>query len=353
MNWKVATPASALCVGVIGVLAAMPTSAASSDRIGGSDRYETSVLISQEAYPEGADTVFLGSGEDFPDALSGGAAGGALGAPVLITSASSLPEVVEAELARLEPALIVVLGGEAAVSVAVAEAAESSGAAVQRLGGANRYETAALIADWAFDPGVPVAYLASGSDYPDALAGAAAAGFTNGPVLLTTPDVLSADAAEQLEALQPERIIVLGGSAAVSEAVATAASAVAPVTRLSGADRYATSAAISAGTFSSVSVVYLATGGAFPDALSGAPLAAGNSAPILLVKQDSVSPEVCAEVERLRPETVVALGGTGAVSEVVLTHVAAGCPSIVVPVPPKPGPTYTIDPPPDPLEDDR
>lgn len=203
MKWKVAIPASALTVGLLGAVFVWPTSAASSDRIGGSDRYVTSVLISQEAFPEGADTVFLGSGEDFPDALVGGAAGGSQGAPVLLTRTSSLPDVVETELARLDPSVIVILGGETAVSAEVAEAAEGHAATVARVGGANRYETAALIADWAFDPGVPVAYLASGSDYPDAIAGAAAAGFTDGPVLLTKPDVLSEEAAEKLEALEP------------------------------------------------------------------------------------------------------------------------------------------------------
>lgn len=83
MKWKRAIPASALTVGLLGAVFVMPTSAASSDRIGGSDRYVTSALISQEAFPDGAETVFLGSGEDYPDALAGGAAGGSLGAPVL------------------------------------------------------------------------------------------------------------------------------------------------------------------------------------------------------------------------------------------------------------------------------
>ncbi len=352
MNWKHAIPTSVLSAGLIGVTAAMSTSVASPDRIGGSDRYESSVLISQEAFPDGADTVFLGSGEDFPDALAGGAAGGTLSAPVLLVTATSIPDVVTAELARLDPSLIVILGGETAVSAEVAEEALEYGKAVERLGGENRYETAALIAEWAFEPGVPVAYLASGSDYPDALAGAAAAGFTNGPVLLTKTEALSDEAAEQLEALLPEQIIVLGGTAAVAEAVATEALDYGNVSRLAGDDRYATSAAISAGTFSSAEVVYIATGTSYPDALSGAPLAAANSAPILLVTRDSVSAEVCAEVNRLEPGAVVALGGPSAVSDTVLHHVAAGCPAIVVPIPPKPGPTYTIDPPPDPMAEE-
>ncbi len=118
-NWKHAIPTSVLSAGLIGVTAAMSTSVASPDRIGGSDRYESSVLISQEAFPDGADTVFLGSGEDFPDALAGGAAGGTLSAPVLLVTATSIPDVVTAELARLDPSLIVILGGETAVSAEV------------------------------------------------------------------------------------------------------------------------------------------------------------------------------------------------------------------------------------------
>lgn len=139
------------------MVSTMATSAVTADRLGGSDRYETSVLISQEAFPDGADTVFLGSGEDFPDALAGGAAGGTLSAPVLLVRATAIPDAVTAELARLNPSLIVILGGETAVSAEVAEEALDYGEAVERLGGENRYETAALIAEWAFEPGVPVA----------------------------------------------------------------------------------------------------------------------------------------------------------------------------------------------------
>jgi len=325
---------------------ASPATAAEFDRIGGSDRYETAVLISQRAFPTGAATVLLTSGEDYPDALSGGAAGAAIGAPVLLTRTGSLPAVVAAELDRLNPKTIVVLGGKAAVAEGVIAAATTYAGNVERIGGADRYETAALVADWAFDPGVPAAYLASGTDFPDALAGAAAAGHRGGPVLLTKPSSLSDATAHRLGALDPAEIVVLGGPSAVSPTVETALGSYAPVSRVAGGDRYATSAAVSADTFASAATVYIATGGQFADALAAGPLAAGTGSPVLLVN-DSVSRAVCDEIGRLGPRRVVAIGSSYAVTEGVATWAAALCALPELEPGPEPTP-IPLDPPPSP-----
>lgn len=325
--------------------ATMASADTTTDRIAGTDRYLTSVSIAQRAFPEGVGTVFLASGEDYPDALVAGAPGGAYGYPVLLTKRDEIPASVRAELDRLDPATIVILGGPAAVSSEVADDARQL-AAVTRLGGANRFATAVLVSEWAFNPRLPVAYLASGSDFPDALSGGVAGALADGPVLLTRPEVLSPETAAHLADLRPGRIVLLGGSEAVSDAVASAAARIAPVSRLAGADRFATSAAVSAATFSDASTVFLANGLAFPDALSGTPLATDVPAPILLVEQDGVPQEICAEVRRLGPDRVVALGGTDAVSDAVLQHVSSVCTQSVAPLP-KPGPTNTIGPPPE------
>lgn len=323
---------------------AAPTTAAEFDRIGGSDRFETAVLISQRAFPTGAATVLLTSGEDYPDALSGGAAGAAIGAPVLLTRTGTLPAVVTAELDRLNPRTIVVLGGKEAVSEGVIAAATPYAGNVERIGGADRYETAALVADWAFDPSVPAAYLASGTDFPDALAGAAAAGHKGAPVLLTKPSSLPDATARSLVALEPAEIVVLGGPSAVSPTVETALASYAPVSRVAGGDRYATSAAVSADTFTSAATVYIATGGQFADALAAGPLAADTGSPVLLVN-DSVNRAVCDEIGRLDPRRVVALGSNSAVSEGVATWAAALCALPELEPGPEPTP-IPIDPPP-------
>ena len=85
-------------------------------RIWGSDRYSTSAATSRLSFAGGAGTVYLASGTQFPDALAGGAIGGWLGSPILLTSRTSLPSSVLTEINRLNATRVVILGGTAAVS---------------------------------------------------------------------------------------------------------------------------------------------------------------------------------------------------------------------------------------------
>ncbi len=89
-----------------------------------------------------------------------------------------------------------------------------------RLAGATRFSTAAAISAATFAPGADVAYIANAYNFPDALAGAAAAGTIKGPVLLVSATgAINASTAAELTRLQPANIIVLGGTGAVSDAV--------------------------------------------------------------------------------------------------------------------------------------
>jgi len=191
-----------------------------------------------------------------------------------------------------------------------------------RLAGADRYATAAAVSASTFASGVPVAYVATGANFPDALAAGPAAARSGGPVLLTTPTSLPDVTAAELGRLRPQRIVVLGGLGAVSDAVLARLAGYATsgqVTRIAGADRYATAAATSASTFASgVPVAYVATGASFPDALAGGVAAARAGGPVLLVSANSVPSATRAELARLRPISIVVLGGTGAVSDAVL-----------------------------------
>jgi hypothetical protein len=94
---------------------------------------------------------------------------------------------------------------------------------VTRLAGANRFATAAAISAATFAPGVDVAYIAYAFNYPDALAGAAAAGTIRGPVLLAATSLpLNIATSTELVRLKPKRIVVLGGSGVISEALEVA-----------------------------------------------------------------------------------------------------------------------------------
>lgn len=336
----VSAAAAALTVSGLG----LATATTSSDRIAGGDRHGTAVEISKLMTPGSIGTVFVASGESYPDAIVGGAIAGAYGYPVLLTGRTSLSAKVRAELERLEPLYIVLLGGPKAISYAVEDELGKFGH-VTRLEGPNRYATAVMASRWGYEPGLRVAYLASGQNFADALSGGVAAARTDGPVLLTKSTQLSAETAAHLAEFKPRRIVILGGEAAVSQRVAEQAAQFAPVVRVAGPDRYATSAAVSATNYTKASTVLVASGTTFPDALSGTPLAAKLRAPILLVKEDSVPTSVCNEVRRLGPSKVIALGGKQVVSDAVIAA-AQKCagPNTAKPVQPEPTPTITAGP---------
>lgn len=298
-------------------------------RLSGADRYATAAAVSQWAFPAGVPVAYVATGTSYPDALAGGPAAARGGGPMLLTTRDALPGATAAELERLQPGRIVVLGGTSAVSNAVATrlAGYARTGVVERLAGADRYATAAAVSRATFAPGVPVVYVATGTSFPDALSGGVAAGRQQGPVLLVSPTSVPPATRTELDRLDPARIVVLGGTSAVSAGVATALDAYTSgtVTRLSGIDRYATAVAVSKATTATDAprTVYLATGTAFPDGLGGTPVAARAGSPLLIVPSGGLTPELSAELRRLNPPRVVILGGPSVVSSAVAAQVAA------------------------------
>jgi putative cell wall-binding protein/peptidoglycan hydrolase-like protein with peptidoglycan-binding domain len=294
------------------------------ERLAGADRYATAAAVVHQFAP-GVPVAYVASGLDFPDALAGAAAAGAQGSPVLLTSPRSVPAATQQALAYLKPKKIVVLGGTASVSDAVlATLRTSTGVAVTRIGGANRYATAAKVSAAVTPAGVAVAYVASGGSFADALAGAALAGSQKAPVLLTSARSLPSDTVTELKRLRPGRIVVLGGAGVVSASVATQLKALTAgsVTRLAGDDRYETAATIAA-AMPGAKAVYVASGQSFPDALAGAALAAKQAVPVLLVTSGSVPSATRNALPGMKPTRIVALGGAAPVSDMVATVLGA------------------------------
>ena len=193
----------------------------------------------------------------------------------------------------------------------------ASSARVERQYGNNRYETAAAASEDAFAPGVPVAYVATGANFPDALAAGAAAGFQGGPVVLVDRNSMPALATTELERLNPERIVIVGGGSVISNYVASLVGRFhtgGGVTRIAGADRYATAAGISNAFAPGVSTVYVASGRNWPDALAAVPHAARAGAPILLTLPSELPGATRTALTRLRPGRIIVLGGTAAIS---------------------------------------
>jgi len=291
----------------------------------GSNRFGTAAAVSAWQFAPGVDVVYLATGANFPDALAGGPVAGINQGPILLTGSD--PGETAAELTRLKPKRIVILGGTGVISAAdVAALAAFTTGSVERLAGADRFATAAAISASQFvTPGVPVAYVATGANFPDALAGGPVAALNGGPILLTNADSIPAATAAELFRLKPAKIVVLGGTGVVSTTVENLLGLLTtgPVERLAGPNRIATAAAISASQFSpGVDVVYISTGVNFPDALAGGRVAAINNGPILLVTKNSVPADTAAELARLKPKKIIILGGTGVISPTIENQLA-------------------------------
>ncbi|HET7645812.1 MAG TPA: cell wall-binding repeat-containing protein [Candidatus Limnocylindria bacterium] len=187
-----------------------------------------------------------------------------------------------------------------------------------RMAGVDRYATAATISSWHFAPGVPVAYVATGRNFPDALAVGPVAGLQRGPVLLTDPSSIPDSTRSELARLRPQRIVVVGGEGVVSPGVVSQLQAYTgqPVGRLAGPDRYATAAQVARASFSpGVPAVFVATGRTFPDALTAGPAAAALGGPVLLVDPTSIPQATADALAWLQPRKIYIVGGPGVVSD--------------------------------------
>jgi putative cell wall-binding protein len=209
-------------------------------------------------------------------------------------------------------------------SLLTAISAAPADAATTRVSGTDRYATAAQLSAGRFAANVPVAYVATGLGWADALAAGAAAAHRGGPVLLVDPNSVPSATRDELTRLKPAQIVVVGGAATVSDSVLTALRAYSSnVIRTSGADRYVTAANVATGAFTAASSAFVAGGEAFADALAAVPAAHASSAPILLVSASGVPTATADALRALGVTRVTILGGTGSVSDETRTQLDA------------------------------
>ncbi len=291
-------------------------------RLAGASRYDTGVAISKASFSAPIDTVFIATGENFPDALSVGPAAASLGSPVILVQHNSVPASVVTEIKRLSPRKIVVLGGPSVINDTVFNQlktlAGTGGAA--RVYGANRYSTAAKVATQYFPSNTTdTAFLATGTNYPDALSGGPVGGINGYPLLLSTKTSVPAETLAAMKTLGITKVVFLGGEGVLSSTLKTQITgALGPVTisRYSGSSRYDTSAAIVSNYFTpaTTNVAYITVGDNFPDALAGAASAAAANAPILLSQKTCMPAATYLALKNLNVNRIILLGGTGVIN---------------------------------------
>lgn len=153
------------------------------ERLAGVDRYWTAYAIAK-AVDSPTGQAAIATGDDFPDGLSISSYAGSSGIPILFARQGVLPSATRQAIQELNIGTTIVVGGEGVISSAVSGALPSP----TRLGGVDRYDTARLVADRYFGASATTdsAFIATGDDFPDALAGAnLAAALGPSPVLLS------------------------------------------------------------------------------------------------------------------------------------------------------------------------
>jgi putative cell wall-binding protein len=189
-------------------------------RYGGVDRYGTAVAVA-DALNDPA-TVLLASGLNFPDALTAGPAAASMHGAVLLTDGTHLPASISAYLSA-HATTTYAIGGAAAT-------ADPSGVAIV---GADRYATAASVAQRFFRNPKFVG-IAVGSNFPDALAAGAYLAHSNAPLLLTGAGDLSSPTKALLVSVRPAGVDVFGGPSVIADSVVAAANAAISITVATG-----------------------------------------------------------------------------------------------------------------------
>jgi putative cell wall-binding protein len=293
----VSTPAGALAT------------VASNVRVSGDTRFETANHAADQTKAVTDESHFvLANGNSAADGLSAAALAGALdtdGAAMLLTEGGTLTLSTLTTMARMSGGVaaglryVHLVGGTSVISEAIATQLTAQGYNVKRIAGNDRYGTANAVAaevklqnsgNVGTFSGYRTAFLVNGNGFADAIAASGIAYSNKLPIFLTDGSTLSAETVASMSANKIQKVMVLGGTAVVSDAVLAAALAVDTVVvaeRIAGADRYSTATAlaekVAAVDTARRNKVVLVDGTNFPDGLAAGQYAAKISATILLV----------------------------------------------------------------------
>jgi putative cell wall-binding protein len=219
--------------------------------VSGGDAPRMAAVGSKVSFPNSAVPVpglVVVSSETWADSLSAASLASAVRGPILLTPAHSLPASTAAEIVRLKPAKVYVMGSPSVIDATVASRIASLGAKVVRIKGPDRYATASIAATTGVNAAkargvaVDTAYVVNGLDYVDAYATSPITVKTSRPILLAAPKYLPSATLRALAESHIATVVIVGNTSAVGTGVETALKSKGyKVRRIGGADHYAIS----------------------------------------------------------------------------------------------------------------
>ena len=282
------------------------------ERVAGKNRVHTAISTSKRFFKKSKYVIIADSG-NYPDALTATVLAHVLDAPILLNNTRYLEDDVAREIVRLGATEVIIVGGHKSISENVkSQLAKFDANKVQRIWGRDRYVTSSELAYEIerLTGKVNKAIIASGENFPDALATAPLGSKEIAPILLVTRNQMDKKVSKALKDLNINKVYVAGGQNSVSKKLEAQLPQV--IRRFSGQDRYETAILVASYTYPESKEVFVASGETFPDALVIGPVCARRKAPILLSKSTPV--KVTDDyIEKSKIEYLYIIGGTNTI----------------------------------------
>ena len=282
------------------------------ERVAGKDRVHTAINTSRRFFNKSRYVIIADSG-NYPDALTATVLAHVLDAPILLNNTRYLEDDVAREIVRLGASEVIIVGGHKSISENVkSQLARYDQNSVQRIWGRDRYVTSSELAYeiQRLTGKVNKAIIASGENFPDALATAPLGSKEIAPILLVRRNQIDKKVDKALKDLNIKRVYVAGGQHSVSKKLEEQLPQV--IRRFNGRDRYETAVLVASYTYPESKEVFVASGEVFPDALVIGPVCARRKAPILLSRTTPV--KVTDDyIEKSNIEYLYIIGGTNTI----------------------------------------
>ncbi len=282
------------------------------ERVAGKDRVHTAINTSRRFFNKSRYVIIADSG-NYPDTLTATVLAHVLDAPILLNNTRYLEDDVAREIVRLGASEVIIVGGHKSISENVkSQLARYDQNSVQRIWGRDRYVTSSELAYeiQRLTGKVNKAIIASGENFPDALATAPLGSKEIAPILLVRRNQIDKKVDKALKDLNIMRVYVAGGPNSVSKKLEGQLPQV--IRRFNGRDRYETAVLVASYTYPESKEVFVASGEVFPDALVIGPVCARRKAPILLSRTTPV--KVTDDyIEKSNIEYLYIIGGTNTI----------------------------------------
>ncbi|EFD05337.1 GA module [Peptostreptococcus anaerobius 653-L] len=289
-------------------------------RLSGDNRYETSVEVSEKNF-KSVDTVVLASGQNIADALVASSYADIEEAPILLTNKNSISDEVLDEIERLKADKVVIVGGQSSISSSVESRLKKEDIKVTRISGRDRFDTSDKLSQEVsrLSKKSSQAILVNGYKNIDALSVSSLATKEDLPILLNGRNTLNMSVKNRLKQMNVKKVYIIGGNNSISSDVEKELNRMQiSVVRLSGTDRYETSANIAKYAYKDFNEAIVASGENPVDALAASTLTGKKEAPILLTNKNKIPKSIKKIIEDMDIGKITIVGGENSITDNVI-----------------------------------